>query len=149
MSNIKPEFLTRQVLFEKEHIPQGYVCFVDFNTQWTEHNFVKDALNSAIEDYNKKAKQNCELGRMFSNGDLQLSEINVQDVSHIITDIIFKKNKIYGKYKITNSPKGEILKNMIENKIKPKFRLISAGRVEGREKLMTSIDKIMSFDIEI
>ena len=149
MSNLKPEFLTRQVLFEKEHIPAGYKLFVDFDTQWTEHDFVTDALNSAIEDYNKKAKQNCGLGRMFYYGELQPSEINVQDVSHLITDVIFRKNKIYGKYKVTNSLKGAMLKTILENDIEPKFRLISVGRVEGKEKLKTFIDEIISFDIEM
>lgn len=68
-------------------------------------------MESAVGQYQQLIKEKRSLGEL---GHPPNPQINLNQVSHLITDLRFEGADIYGKAKILDTPMGKIAKNFIE-----------------------------------
>jgi len=69
-------------------------------------------LEKEIDRYNNEyVKENRAFGQLNHE---DISNINLEKVSHLITELTQEKNAFYGKAKILDTPTGKIVKNLID-----------------------------------
>lgn len=71
----------------------------------------KNILESAVNDFIPMINSKRAMGEL---GHPPNPQINLDKVSHLITDLRFEGNDVYGKAKILDTPNGKIAKNLIE-----------------------------------
>jgi hypothetical protein len=77
--------------------------------------YPKEVLFREVKKYNQLVKERRALGEL-DHPDSPVVEL--KNVSHIITDIYVKDDEVRGSIEILNTPKGKILKDIIQQKIK-------------------------------
>ena len=71
----------------------------------------KQIMESALGDFQKLIEQKRSLGEL---GHPPNPQINLNQVSHLITSLKFEGNDVYGRAKILDTPYGKIAKNLID-----------------------------------
>lgn len=71
----------------------------------------KNIMESALGDFQKLIEQKRSLGEL---GHPPNPQINLNQVSHLITSLKFEGNDVYGRAKILDTPYGKIAKNLID-----------------------------------
>lgn len=71
----------------------------------------KQIMESALSDFQKLIEQKRSLGEL---GHPPNPQINLNQVSHLITNLKFEGNDVYGRAKILDTPYGKIAKNLID-----------------------------------
>jgi len=77
--------------------------------------YPKELWEREIDRYNKEAIQIRNAVGELDHPDSQV--INLKNVSHLITDIWWNGDKIFGKIEILPTPSGNIVKNLLESGI--------------------------------
>jgi len=72
-------------------------------------------LEREIANYKKLVAENRALGECDHPDD---SVINLKNASHLVTDIWWDGNEVWGKMKILSTPSGNILKELIKSGVK-------------------------------
>lgn len=71
----------------------------------------RNIMESALGDFQKLIEQKRSLGEL---GHPPNPQINLNQVSHLITNLKFEGNDVYGRAKILDTPYGKIAKNLID-----------------------------------
>jgi len=71
----------------------------------------KGIMESALKDYQSLIESKRSLGEL---GHPPNPQINLNQVSHLITRLNFEGNDVYGRAKILDTPMGKIAKNLID-----------------------------------
>lgn len=71
----------------------------------------KNIMEGALGDFQKLIEQKRSLGEL---GHPPNPQINLNQVSHLITSLKFEGNDVYGRAKILDTPYGKIAKNLID-----------------------------------
>lgn len=73
--------------------------------------YPKSVMESAVQTYQKLIDEKRSLGEL---GHPPNPQINLNQVSHLITELKFNGGDIYGKAKVLDTPMGKIAQNFIE-----------------------------------
>ena len=108
--------------------------------------YPKQVLETAVSEIQDKIKKGYSV-----LGELEHPEtltINLNNVSHVIEDLYWKGNQVYGRAKILDTPKGEIVKALLKEGIKLGVSSRGSGttRYEGDAILVESF-KLVTVDI--
>lgn len=78
--------------------------------------YPRSVLETAVNEYLPMVKDKRALGELgHPNG----PNINMDRVSHLITDLKFNENTVVGRAKILNTPMGRIVQTFLDEGIKP------------------------------
>ena len=108
------DFLTEA---EKIRVRDGKVLILSGKLQEAEclngnkRIYPMDILKREVENYRKFVEQRRVMGELDHPDS---SVVNLQNVSHIVTDIWWDGKKVMGKIEVLNTPSGNILKNLVE-----------------------------------
>jgi hypothetical protein len=114
----------------KNHFLSG--CFMVAETvNGNGRNYPQAEIARAVEEVNGRIQSGYTIcGELNHPSDLQ---VNLERVSHIITEMRMDGNKAIGKAKILNTPMGVLVKNLIEGGVKLGVSSRGSGSVnEGR-----------------
>lgn len=88
--------------------------------------FITDLMHFGYINKNDRIYRisNVDLSSICSNGYVygemgfpDRFEVSLQNVSHMITDLKIENSVLYGKVKILDTPKGKILKELVDNNL--------------------------------
>lgn len=86
------------------------------------HRFPRRALWAAIHDADTIIKERRMLGELDHPGDInninRLANVELKNVSHVITDLGMNGNTVIGKFETLNTPSGAILAALLKDNIK-------------------------------
>jgi len=91
-------------------------------------------LEREVKNYSKMVKERRALGELDHP---DTSVINLANASHLVTNIYMDGNKCMGKIEVLNTPSGNILRNLVENRIP--LGISSRGMGSIREENGTTI----------
>lgn len=74
--------------------------------------YTKNVLEREVENYKKAIMENRSTGELDHPQD---SIISLERVSHIVRDIWWDNNEVWGKIEILNTPKGKIAQELLES----------------------------------
>jgi len=97
--------------------------------------YPKKIMESALSDYQKLIEEKRSLGEL---GHPPNPQINLNNVSHLITNLRFEGSDIVGKAKILDTPMGKIAQNFIEEGV----RLGVSSRGLGSLKEKNGINEV-------
>lgn len=95
----------------------------------------KNIMESALGDFQKLIENKRSLGEL---GHPTNPQINLNQVSHLITELKFNGNDVYGRAKILDTPYGKIAKNLIDEGVG--FGVSSRGL--GSVKAVNGINEV-------
>tara|TARA_R100000008_G_scaffold86256_1_gene78598 strand:- start:73 stop:714 length:642 start_codon:yes stop_codon:yes gene_type:complete len=106
----------------------------------------KKVLEREVKNYKKVVEDNRALGELDHP---ETSVINLQNVSHIVTDVWMDKEKVMGKIKVLETPSGKILKSLVESGVKVGISSRGLGSVTKRDNKSYVDDdfQLICFDI--
>ena len=128
-SNIK-NYITEDKKGNKSHVIEGVFMQADKKNR-NGRVYEKKILESAV---NKYVKEQVTTGRAV--GELNHPEgptINLDKVSHKITDLKWEGNNVVGKALVLNTPMGKIVKGLVEGGCKLGVSSRGMGTVEQKE----------------
>ena len=126
------DFLTEA---EKVRVREGKVLILSGKLQEAEclngnkRIYPMNILKREVENYRKFVEQRRAMGELDHPDS---SVVNLQNVSHIVTDIWWDGKKVMGKIEVLNTPSGNILKNLVEAGIKMGISSRALGSVSQR-----------------
>jgi hypothetical protein len=88
-----------------------------------------DILKREAKNYNKLIKEKRALGELDHP---ESSVVNLQNCSHLVTEVWFDGNDMMGKIKALSTPSGEILKSLIKSGVQVGISSRGLGSVEER-----------------
>jgi len=91
-------------------------------------------LEREVKNYSKMVNERRALGELDHP---DTSVINLANASHLVTEIWMQENKCMGKIEVLNTPSGNILRNLVENRIP--LGISSRGMGSIREENGTTI----------
>jgi len=91
-------------------------------------------LEREVKNYSKMVNERRALGELDHP---DTSVINLANASHLVTNIYMDGNKCMGKIEVLNTPSGNILRNLVENRIP--LGISSRGMGSIREENGTTI----------
>lgn len=100
--------------------------------------YTQEALKQMVESYKEKIQNGSAFGELGYPSETFTA---LDNVSHKITDISIEDKTLFGTIEILDTPKGEELKNIIDNVV---FRPRLIGHV--LEDNTVKIDTLISFD---
>lgn len=89
----------------------------------------KGIMEKALGDYQKLIEEKRSLGEL---GHPPNPQINLNQVSHLITNLKFENTDVFGRAKILDTPYGKIAKNLIDEGVK--FGVSSRGLGSLKER---------------
>lgn len=95
----------------------------------------KNIMEKALQDYSSLIQEKRSLGEL---GHPPNPQINLNNVSHLITNLKFEGNDVIGRAKILDTPMGKIAKNFIEEGV----RLGVSSRGLGSLKEVNGINEV-------
>ena len=103
-------------------------------------------LNREIKNYKKVVKDNRALGELDHP---ESSVVNLQNVSHIVTDVWMENNDVMGKIKVLDTPSGKILHSLINSGVKVGISSRGLGSVKkkGGRDVVEEDFQLICFDI--
>ena len=99
--------------------------------------YPKSVMESALNDYQALIKEKRSLGEL---GHPPNPQINLNNVSHLITNLKFEGSDIVGKAKILDTPMGKIAQNFIEEGV----RLGVSSRGLGSLKEKNGVNEVQN-----
>ena len=87
-------------------------------------------LQREIKNYDKLVRERRALGELDHPDS---SVVNLQNVSHIVTDIWWDGKKVMGKIEILPTPSGNILKSLVESGVKMGISSRALGSVRQHQ----------------
>lgn len=109
------KFLTENVNGQKEHFIQGIFMMAEKKNR-NGRVYPRDILHKEVDRYNREyVTQNRALGEL---GHPDSPTINLDRVSHMITQLYPDGNNIIGKAKILDTPNGRIVKSLLDGGVK-------------------------------
>ena len=107
--------------------------------------YPKKILQREIELYKNLVKESRALGELDHP---ESSIINLNNASHLVTDIWFEGNDVLGKVKVLNTPSGQILRSLVEGGVKLGISSRGLGTVqEGPNGVTVNDDfQLVCFD---
>ena len=102
-------------------------------------------LMREVENYKKLVKEKRALGELDHPDD---SVINLNNASHMVTDIWMDDKAVMGKVKVLNTPSGQVLKSLVESGVKLGISSRGMGSVsEGGGNVVVQEDfQLICFD---
>ena len=88
-----------------------------------------DILKREAKNYMKLIKEKRALGELDHP---ESSVVNLQNCSHLVTDVWFDNNDMMGKIKALSTPSGEILKSLIKSGVQVGISSRGLGSVQER-----------------
>lgn len=106
----------------------------------------KKILEREVKNYKKVVDDNRALGELDHP---ETSVVNLQNVSHIVTDVWMDKEKVMGKIKVLETPSGKILKSLIKSEVKVGISSRGLGSVskKGEKSYVDDDFQLICFDI--
>ena len=103
-------------------------------------------LNREIKNYKKVVKDSRALGELDHP---ESSVVNLQNVSHIVTNIWMENNDVMGKIKVLDTPSGKILRSLVESGVKVGISSRGLGSVKkkGNKDIVEDDFQLICFDI--
>jgi len=89
-----------------------------------------DILKREIERYQTTVKDRRAMGELDHPDS---SVVNLQNVSHLVTDIWWDGNSVMGKIEILPTPSGDILKSLVESGVKMGISSRALGSVKNQQ----------------
>ena len=89
-----------------------------------------DILKREIERYQTMVKDRRAMGELDHPDS---SVVNLQNVSHLVTDIWWDGNSVMGKIEILPTPSGNILKSLVESGVKMGISSRALGSVKNQQ----------------
>jgi hypothetical protein len=114
----------------KDYFIEGIFMMADSknkNGRIYESKILKPAVEKYIQEQVKTGRAVGELNHPDG------PTINLDKVSHLITDLRFEGNDVVGKAKILNTPMGQIVKGLLEGGVKLGVSSRGMGSLEQRE----------------
>jgi len=109
--------------------------------------YPKQVMESAVEKY---VTEQVKTGRAV--GELNHPSgptINLEKVSHLITDLVWEGNDVVGKARITSTPMGDVVKGLLEDGVKLGVSTRGMGSLEQREGTMYVKNDFMLNTVDI
>lgn len=109
--------------------------------------YPKQVMESAVHKY---VTEQVKTGRAV--GELNHPAgptINLEKVSHLITDLVWEGNDVVGKARITSTPMGDVVKGLLEDGVKLGVSTRGMGSLEQREGTMYVKDDFMLNTVDI
>ena len=101
-----------------------------------------EAAKKMISDFNdRKSKHGVFFGEL---GFPDKFDTTLNRVSHDVLDLWIEENYVYAKIKVLNTPRGNLLRDIMNDKLPIVFRSRAAGTVE--EGGIVKVSKLFSFD---
>jgi hypothetical protein len=103
-------------------------------------------LRREVQNYMNVVKENRACGELDHPED---SVVNLKNASHMVTDLWWDGNDLYGKIKVLSTPAGKILQALINDKVKLGISSRGLGSV-SQEPQGTMVDddfQLICFDI--
>ena len=103
-------------------------------------------LKREMKNYMKLIKERRSLGELDHP---ESSVVNLQNCSHMVTDMWFEGNDLMGKIKALSTPTGELLKSLIKSGVQVGISSRGLGSVkeEGGETIVEDDFQLICFDI--
>tara|TARA_A100001515_G_C4568718_1_gene208996 strand:+ start:179 stop:781 length:603 start_codon:yes stop_codon:yes gene_type:complete len=126
------DFLTEQ---EKKRVAEDGVIFLTGKLQEAEVQngngrvYPKPILEREIKKYQDTVADRRAMGELDHP---ESSVVNLQNVSHIITEVWWDGNNVMGKLEVLNTPSGNILKSLVESGVKMGISSRALGSVSQR-----------------
>ena len=109
--------------------------------------YEKEILESAVKKY---VKDQVSQGRAVGELDHPSGpQINLDKVSHKITELKFKGSDVYGKASILNTPMGKIVEGLLEGGVKVGVSSRGMGTLENKNGAMYVKDDFMLASVDI
>jgi hypothetical protein len=109
--------------------------------------YEKEILESAV---NKYVKEQVSQGRAVGELDHPAGpQINLDKVSHKITELKFEGNDVYGKASILNTPMGKIVEGLLDGGVKVGVSSRGMGTLENRKGAMYVKSDFMLASVDI
>lgn len=127
-------------------ILQGIIQKADTQNQ-NKRIYPMGVLQREIENYKKSVRENRALGELDHP---ESSTISLERVSHVIREMWWEGQNVFGKVEVLNTPKGQILQSLLESGVTIG---ISSRGVGSTEKTNEGLDvvqtdyQIICFDI--
>tara|TARA_Y100000593_G_C4259008_1_gene311189 strand:+ start:484 stop:1122 length:639 start_codon:yes stop_codon:yes gene_type:complete len=103
-------------------------------------------LSREIKNYKKIVSDKRALGELDHP---ESSVVNLQNVSHLVTDIWMENNSVMGKIKVLDTPSGKILRSLVDSGVKVGISSRGLGSVkkEGERDIVEDDFQLICFDI--
>ena len=143
------DFLTEQ---EKNEVRAGGVLYLTGVMQRADAKngngrvYPGSVLKREVKNYKKLIKEKRALGELDHP---ESSVVNLQNCSHMVTDVWFDGNDLMGKIKALSTPSGEILKSLINSGVQVGISSRGLGSVkESNGQTIVEDDfQLICFDI--
>lgn len=110
------------------------------------HIYPREVFEDALNEYKKKIDEKKSFGCLYPSGDSRFDIILLEHVSHIVDKIELQDDGSYEcDVTILDTPKGDLLKQLIENDSGMATNLVVVGSLDG--STVTKIDKVIRIDI--
>ena len=108
--------------------------------------YPRRVLEKEIENYKKLCKERRSVGELDHPDD---SVVNLKNVSHVILDVWWDRDKVMGKIEVLDTPSGQILKSLVESGIKLGISSRGLGSVhqESGRTVVEDDFQLICFDI--
>jgi hypothetical protein len=127
------DFLTED---EKKRVRAGTATYLTGKLQEADRKngngreYPVDILKREIERYQTMVKDRRAMGELDHPDS---SVVNLQNVSHLVTDIWWDGNNVMGKIEILPTPSGDILKSLVESNVKMGISSRALGSVKNHQ----------------
>jgi hypothetical protein len=122
------EYLVESTNDKKSHYISGVFMQADTANR-NGRTYPKGIMESELKKYQNSILEKRALGEL---GHPQNPSLNLDKVSHLITNLKFEGNDIIGKAKILNTPMGNIAQNFLEEGVKLGVSSRGVGSVVNR-----------------
>ena len=110
----------------------------------------KSLLDELIQTQLNNGSWFGEAGQPIVSSLNRIKEISLLNTSHIIKNVYFKEDNLYGQIIFTDTKVGQDLKSLYEQGLEPKFALRGIGNVKSINGYYEVTDlKIITFDWDI
>src|SRR5210317_764873 len=131
---------------EKNYVIEGVFAQADQKNR-NGRVYPKPIMESAVDKYVKE-----QVEKKRAVGELNHPEgptVNLDKVSHLITDLKFEGNDVVGKARILNTPMGQIVKGLLEGGVQLGVSTRGMGSLEQRNGVMYVKDDFMLNTVDI
>lgn len=109
--------------------------------------YPKTILEREVENYKKLVQERRSLGECDHP---ESSVVSLDKASHLVTDIWWEGNDVFGQVELLNTPKGDLVKNLIESGVRLGISSRGVGDVmknENGEDVVQEDFMLICFDL--
>ena len=141
----------RKIAKESDFGPEGEIKLTGTLIHYDQENlngriYTKEAVENIVEQFNKKTEEEKFLGELGYPQD-DFTGINIGNISHEVESIHLNEEDktLVGTFKILNTPKGEIVKELLKNNVGISCRPRGVGNINENKEVEDF--QLLSFDI--